>query len=314
MQLLLTLLLITSGLLLTNCSEKKSAGTNQKSPDALVPTEVQTKTSVFQQKWRSGGSPCQEAHYQVQSFGKNQFTIRQSKCLHYEAPFIHVIVGKDKILVMDTGAVEEKSFELINLILDLSNEVVADHEVKILLTHTHSHPDHTAGDQEFNQHDRVIFVSHEFDSLQSFFKFKNWPNETATIDLGDRLIDIIPIPGHDESSLAFYDRQSQILFTGDSLYPGRIYIQNFSDYKNSINRLVEFSKKSEIKLILGTHIEMSQDYSKDYPPRSAYHPNEAPLELKLIDLIETHLELKNMKPTELKKLKRLILFPNFAPQ
>ncbi len=313
MNYLITSLLIISGLLITNCSEKKSASLIQNPADALAPTEVQSKSMVFPQKWRSGGAPCQEAHYQVQSFGKDQFTIRQSKCLHYEAPFIHVIVGKDKILVMDSGAVEEQSYELINLILDLSNELIANNDMKIILAHTHSHLDHRAGDQDFINHERVIFVSHELGSIQSFYKLSNWPNKSATFDLGDRLIDVIPIPGHDETSLAFYDRLSKTLYTGDSLYPGRIYIQNFSDFKNSINRLVSFSQKSEIKLILGTHIEMSIDYSEDYPPRTVFHPNEAPLELNLSDLLEMHKVLKSVNPKDLKRLKKTILFPNFAP-
>ena len=45
--------------------------------------------------------------------------------------------------------------------------------------------------------------------------------KVGRIDLGDRIIDVIPIPGHDVLSLAYYDRQTGILLTGDGLYPGR---------------------------------------------------------------------------------------------
>ena len=58
------------------------------------------------------------------------------------------------------------------------------------------------------------------EGTQAFFKIATWPEELGQIDLGERVIDVIPIPGHDKLSIALYDRQTGILFTGDSLYPG----------------------------------------------------------------------------------------------
>ena len=62
------------------------------------------------------------------------------------------------------------------------------------------------------------------------------------IDLGDRMIDVIPIPGHSPLSVALYDRRTAILFPGDSLYPGRLYVPEaeISTYAASAKRLVEF--------------------------------------------------------------------------
>lgn len=309
-------LIILSGLLLASCSEKNRNQTILSSLDGLITTKVglveSSSQAEFAKKWNSGNKNCIEPHYQIQSLPEKQFTIRQSKCLHYEAPFIHVIIGNEKIFVMDTGAVESQAFELINLIFDMASLISPNQDLKMWLAHTHSHQDHTAGDFEFQKNDRVEFVGHEVEKILSAYKLKDWPNGTSIINLGERLIDVIPIPGHDETSLAFYDRQSKILYTGDSLYPGRIYIQNFQEFKKSIIRLIEFSKNFEIRAILGTHIELSEDYLTDYPPRSKYHPTEAPLQLDLTDLIEIHEALKTAKPSDLVKLKKVILYPNFA--
>ena len=35
---------------------------------------------------------------------------------------------------------------------------------------------------------------------------------------------MIPIPGHDVASIALYDRVTGNFMTGDSLYPGRLYV------------------------------------------------------------------------------------------
>jgi glyoxylase-like metal-dependent hydrolase (beta-lactamase superfamily II) len=37
-----------------------------------------------------------------------------------------------------------------------------------------------------------------------FFGFHNWPTEIVPYDLGDRVLDVIPIPGHEPSSIAIY--------------------------------------------------------------------------------------------------------------
>jgi len=41
---------------------------------------------------------------------------------------------------------------------------------------------------------------------------------------------------HDAVSIAVYDRQTAILFTGDSVYPGRLYIRDFAAFEQSNER------------------------------------------------------------------------------
>ena len=65
---------------------------------------------------------------------------------------------------------------------------------------------------------------------QEFFGIRKWPEDIGQIDLGGRVIDVIPIPGHDTLSIALYDRQTGILFSGDSLYPGRVFVRDFDAF------------------------------------------------------------------------------------
>jgi glyoxylase-like metal-dependent hydrolase (beta-lactamase superfamily II) len=78
------------------------------------------------------------------------------------------------------------------------------------------------------------------EGTQQFFGIKNWPEDAGAIDLGGRVIDVIPIPGHDQLGVALYDRQTGVLLTGDSLYPGRLYIPDFAAFTSSTERLVAF--------------------------------------------------------------------------
>ncbi len=59
-------------------------------------------------------------------------------------------------------------------------------------------------------------------SIRRFYNFTDWPKSLAQIDLGDRIVDVILTPGHDETEVSFYDRNTAIFFfslatTGPSL-------------------------------------------------------------------------------------------------
>jgi glyoxylase-like metal-dependent hydrolase (beta-lactamase superfamily II) len=96
------------------------------------------------------------------------------------------------------------------------------------------------------------------------------------------VLDVIPIPGHEATSLAFYDRESAVLLTGDTLYPGRLYISDQAAYVRSIARLVEFTRDKSVAHILGTHIENTRTPYLDYPIGTRHQPDEHVLELGVV--------------------------------
>ena len=62
--------------------------------------------------------------------------------------------------------------------------------------------------------------------MKRYYNFTDWPNGVAHIDLGDRIVDVIPTPGHNETHIAFYDRNTALFFSGDFLMPGRLLIDD----------------------------------------------------------------------------------------
>jgi len=226
-----------------------------------------------------------------------------------------LFLGEDKALLMDTGATKKKkSFPLYKTV----NAIVANwqkqqnKEIELVVAHTHKHGDHYAADDQFKGKGKAntTLVGLQKTDVIDFFKFKNWPNDIVDFELGNRTLKLISIPGHQEASIAIYDASSKLLLSGDTFYPGRLYIDDWSSFKTSINRLVEFSKKHEIKYILGNHIEMSSTDGVDYPMGSTNHPEEQKLPLSVEDLQTLQLSLNNLgnKPTK-QVHKNFIIYP-----
>jgi glyoxylase-like metal-dependent hydrolase (beta-lactamase superfamily II) len=236
--------------------------------------------------WNEGASDCsatpQEA-LQVHQYEPQTFILRQSPCADFEANFIYLLIGSDKALLIDTGAVADpKAMPLAKTILELLPE--KDHKkLPLLVAHTHRHLDHRAGDPQFESLPSVQIVPIDLKGVQSFFGFTNWPNGIVHVDLGGRTVDVIPTPGHNETHVVFYDGRTGILFSGDFLLPGRLLIQNAAAYHKSALRVVDFLNTRPLTDIMGSHIELNAA-GRAYRFGSHYHPDEHRLELARADL------------------------------
>jgi glyoxylase-like metal-dependent hydrolase (beta-lactamase superfamily II) len=231
------------------------------------------------QHWIHGSENCEEnmdPPIQVVKYNNTTYILRQNKCTNYEAPFMFLFFGDDKALLMDTGATAEADiFPLYKTVNKLINDwAEKNRAVELVVAHTHKHGDHYAADVQFVGKLNTTVVGLEVEDLMNFFNISNWPEDIVTFNLGNRLIKIIPIPGHEASSIAVYDTATKMLLTGDTFYPGRLYVKDWNTFKLSIERLVKFTDTHEISTILGNHIEMTQTPGVDYPMNTIYQPNE----------------------------------------
>jgi glyoxylase-like metal-dependent hydrolase (beta-lactamase superfamily II) len=236
--------------------------------------------------WNEGAAHCtatpQDA-LQVHTYEPQTFILRQSPCATFEANFLYLLVGSDKALLIDTGAVADpKKMPLAKTILELLPDK-DDKELPLLVAHTHRHLDHRAGDPQFASLPSVQIVPIDLEGVRAFFGFTDWPNGITHLDLGGRTVDVIPTPGHNETHVAFYDSRTAILFSGDFLMPGRLLIEDVGAYRESALRVVDFLKTRPLAHILGGHIELNAA-GRAYPFGSHYHLNEHRLELAREDL------------------------------
>jgi len=241
---------------------------------------------TFPEMWINGGPACPtEDRIQVHHYNENMVILRQSLCTNFEAPFMFLLFGEDKVLMQDTGAGGIPIYNTVKSIIDNWLEANDRESIELIVSHSHGHGDHVAGNPQFVGKPNVTMVGTSQVAVRNFFGIDSWPNDIVEYDLGNRIVDIIPIPGHQNAHIALYDRETGILFTGDSLYPGRLYISNFAQYRASIDRLVDFVEDKPTCWILGTHVEMSNTPGVDFPLGSLHHPDEHPLQLELSHLL-----------------------------
>lgn len=242
------------------------------------------------QNWIYGSKDCvtnTDSLIQVVRYNENTWIMRQNKCVHYEAPFMFLFIGDEKALLVDTGATGvENNFPLYRTVKTILTDWQTLHKnpVQLIIAHTHGHRDHIEGDEQFRSKANTEVVGVEVEDLKKFFSIRRWPADNASLELGRRLVEILPIPGHQQASIAFYDHSSRLFLTGDTFYPGRLYVEDWKAFKQSIAKLLEFAEHHEISYIVGNHIEMSSSPGVDYPTGSTFQPDELKLPLTIDDL------------------------------
>jgi hydroxyacylglutathione hydrolase len=183
-------------------------------------------------------------------------------------------------LLLDTGAVDNDP--LRRTVDDLVADWLRSHPrsgYQLVVAHSHGHGDHVAGDAHFVDRPDTVVVGRSVQDVQSFFGFTGWPDQVVDYDLGQRPLQLIGIPGHHAASIALYDERTGLLLTGDTVYPGRIYVADFPAFVDSMNRLVELAEAHEVTHVLGCHIEMTRKQGRDYYFGCRYQPDEPPLQM-----------------------------------
>lgn len=228
---------------------------------------------------RRGGAA--DPSLQVHHHGPDTVILRQSKSVTFEAPFLYLLFGADRALLLDTGATRDPAtFPLRETVDRLVEEWLAEHPragYELVVAHTHSHSDHVAGDAQLAGRERTTVVGTRPADVQEFFGFTAWPTEVVTLDLGGRLLEITGIPGHHPASIAIFDPRTGFLLTGDTVYPGRLYGMDMPAFVASMDHLVAFADARPVTHVMGCHIEMSRTPGRDYPTGTRYQPDEAPL-------------------------------------
>jgi glyoxylase-like metal-dependent hydrolase (beta-lactamase superfamily II) len=253
---------------------------------------------VLPDRWNVSGPQCPpDPKFQVHEYHADLIILRESGCSNYEKPFLYLLFGADKVLMLDTGAGKTDVADVVQRVIAGWLQRHNRDAIPLVVAHTHAHGDHIAGDAALKDLPQSTVVALPPAAVQAFFGFKNWPEDIVQYDLGGRVLDVIAIPGHQASSIAVYDRQTGILFTGDTLYPGRLYVSDGPAFTRSIQRLVDFTADHAVSHILGNHIEQTRTPYVDYPIRTVYQPEEHVLELGRAHLLELNDALQKMRGT-----------------
>ena len=238
---------------------------------------------------------------QVHRYNDHTVIMRQNKAVHYEAPFLFLLFGNERAILLDTGSTKSPDYfplratvdALVDEWLDLhrggNDKDALASTYELVVAHTHLHRDHYEGDAQFDGRPNTRMVEKTLQGTKDFYGFSSWPNDVPTFDLGGRRLSVIATPGHEDAEVTIYDPYSQILFTGDLILPGRLYVRDWDEFAASIDRLVEFCSKHTVKHLVGCHIEMSKYPKVDYLIRTTYQPHERalPMTVQQLDTVQT---------------------------
>jgi hydroxyacylglutathione hydrolase len=248
-----------------------------------LPSAAELAAGSMDVKWNEGAEDCSKAPQpplQVHRYNETTFILRENPCATYEAPFIYLLVGATRALLIDSGDVSDpQSMPLARTVLSLLPPA----NFPLLIVHTHGHLDHRMGDGQFAGAAGVEIIGTSLQDVTRGLHLTDWPNSTATLDLGGRTVDVIPTPGHHPTEVSYYDRATGLFFSGDFFLPGRLLIADTEGDLASARRVAQFLADRPVSYVLGGHIELDQAGGMFLGVH--YHPNERALQLSKADLL-----------------------------
>jgi hydroxyacylglutathione hydrolase len=234
-------------------------------------------------KWNEGAEDCSKTAQpplQVHRYNEATFILRENPCTTYEAPFMYLLVGSTRALLIDSGDVSDpQAMPLARTVRSLLPAA----NFPLLVVHTHGHRDHRMGDGQFAGTAGVEVIGTSLQEVTRGLHLTDWPNGTATLDLGGRTVDVIPTPGHYPSEISYYDRATGLFFSGDFLLPGRLLIEDTAADLASARRVAQFLADRPVSYVLGGHIELDQAGQTFFGDH--HHLNERALQLSKEDLL-----------------------------
>lgn len=272
------LLIITAGCMPAPGEEHAIAG----SENELVQGRGENKDDWWDSLPRAQWSPFEKIAveqstdwFQVYRIRDGVFAIYEDG--QFEEVISYLICGDKQALLFDTGIG----------VGDISAITAQLTDLPISVLNSHTHYDHVGGNHYF---DNIYGVNTEYtldhsggrtnDEIREFvgpgwiwkplpnqttvdnytseaFSISNFVSDGQVIDLGNRNLEVVLVPGHTPDALVLLDRENRLMFMGDTFYPASLYAHmgdaDFFQYVQSAETLAALS--SEVDYLLPAHNE-----------------------------------------------------------
>ena len=162
--------------------------------------------------------------YEIIQIDRNSWRVEDSGVRFF------LLTGTERALLVDSGRSIHNARDIAASLTDLP----------ISLLNTHGDMDHVGSNAQF-----ASFFMHP-DEEENFRRGGRSGEilpvrEGDLIDLGERTLEVIHLPGHTPGSIALLDRSRRVLISGDPIQDGRIFMfgrfRNMENYIRSLEHL-----------------------------------------------------------------------------
>ncbi len=147
-----------------------------------------------------------------------------------------LFTGTEKALLVDTTNVHGNLAEVVKGITDLP----------VVLVNTHADGDHISCNDQFetawmHEKEEELYLSRAGEGFAKPAAL----SEGDTIDLGDRVFEVLHIPGHTRGSIALLDRENRVLVAGDTISDRPVFLfgeaRDIPAFQETLQRLKTLS-------------------------------------------------------------------------
>jgi hydroxyacylglutathione hydrolase len=249
-------------------------------------------TGTFPDTWIHGSKSAmdnEDPAVQVHAYNDHTYILRENKAINYEGAFMYLLFGNNKVLLIDQGSTASAAlFPLRDVVDGIISEWEAKHGQKttLIVANSHLHGDHYAAWNQFVDRPDTVMVGLTHEEVMDYWGFNNYPEQRIEYDLGGRTLIVTGTPGHQSSELAMYDTWTDLLYTGDMFYRGRLYLEDWDAWAASIKRVRQLADEYPVTHLINNHIEMTNTAKVDYPVGTNWQPDEPPMQmtLKMLDM------------------------------
>lgn len=249
--------------------------------------EADAASGTFPDVWIHGSKSAMDNDdpaVQVHAYNEHTYILRENKAINYEGAFMYLLFGNEVALLIDQGSTSSPAlFPLREIVDGIVNDWEEAHDQKttLIVANSHLHGDHYAAWNQFVDRPDTHMVGLTHEEVMDYWGFNNYPQQRIEYDLGGRKLIVTGAPGHQSSEIAMYDTWTDLLYTGDMFYRGRLYLEDFDAWADSITRLRELAREYPVTHLVNNHIEMTNTPMLDYPVGTTWHPDEPPMEMTL---------------------------------
>ncbi len=241
---------------------------------------------AFPERWIHGSKSAMDNDdppVQVHAYNEHTIIMRENKAINYEGAFMYLFFGNDRVLLIDQGSTSSPALfplrETVDRVVSRWAEEQGVAEPQLIVANSHLHGDHYAAWNQFVDRPNTVLVGLTHEEMMAFWGFTDFPTERIEFDLGGRLFIVTGSPGHEGSELSFYDTWTDLLYTGDMFYRGRLYLDDWQAWAASIQRLGAIADEFPVAHLVNNHIEMTNTPGVDYPIGTTWQPDEPPMQM-----------------------------------